>query len=152
MKTIEKSKTRKASISDIDQLVELENKCFDSDKFNRNQFKYLLSKAKGFVFIYEIGDNIVGSLILLSRKNSPKLRIYSVAVNPEYQGQGIAGHLLKQAQRMAKEQHKKYLTLEVKSINETAIKLYLKFGFKTISVKENYYSDGNSALVMKIEI
>ena len=38
--------------------------------------------------------------------------------------------------------------LEVKENNKTAIKLYQKFGFKTESIREKYYSDGQNALVM----
>jgi len=44
------------------------------------------------------------------------------------------------------------LSLEVKTTNESAIRLYQKRGFNTISAKENYYNDGNTALVMQKEI
>ena len=152
MRTVEKSKIRKATISDVDQLLQLENKCFDSDQFNKNQFKYLVNKANGFVFVYAAAEKIKGSIILLRRKNAKNLRIYSIAVDPDSQGQGIASKLLAQAEKTAKNHEIKNLTLEVKSTNETAINLYLKSGFKTASVKENYYNDGNAALIMKKEI
>ena len=38
--------------------------------------------------------------------------------------------------------------LEVRESNQKAIKLYQKFGFKTASVREKYYGDGENALVM----
>ncbi len=143
---------RLATRLDVNQLIDLENKCFNTDRFSKNQFKYLVEKANGFVFIFENEKKIIGSIILLKRKNSKILRIYSIAVNPNYQGQGIAGKLLKQAEKIAIDYKMRILSLEVKTTNESAIRLYQKRGFNTISAKENYYNDGNTALVMQKEI
>lgn len=142
---------RLALKSDVDQLIELENRCFTTERFNKNQFKYIVEKANGFVYVYE-EKKIIGSVILLKRKSSKKLRIYSIAVDPDYQGLGIASKLLRQAEEVAVDCKMKMLTLEVKTTNQSAIKLYQKWGFKTIAVKDNYYSDGNSALIMQKEI
>lgn len=151
-KPAEKYQIRLAEAADVNQLLDLELRCFTSDRFNKRQFAYLVKKANGLVFVYEIDKKIVGSLILLKRKNSQRLRIYSISVDPDFRGKGIASKLLSQAEKAATDQNLKALTLEVKSTNRAAIDLYVRFGFETKSVKENYYEDGNSAFVMVKEI
>jgi ribosomal-protein-alanine N-acetyltransferase len=42
--------------------------------------------------------------------------------------------------------------LEVKDSNKVAIALYENFGFKKISQRKNYYSDGSNADIMILEI
>ena len=44
------------------------------------------------------------------------------------------------------------ITLEVRKSNLVAIKLYESFGFKTVTTRENYYPNGESALMMYLKI
>ena len=46
----------------------------------------------------------------------------------------------------------KYLTLEVRVSNEPAIKLYEKYGLKSLGIRKGYYQDNNEdALIMWTE-
>ena len=46
----------------------------------------------------------------------------------------------------------KYITLEVRASNVPAIKLYEKYGFKSLGVRKGYYQDnGEDALIMWTE-
>ena len=46
----------------------------------------------------------------------------------------------------------KYITLEVRVSNEKAIKLYEKYGFKSLGTRKGYYQDNNEdALIMWTE-
>lgn len=40
------------------------------------------------------------------------------------------------------------ITLEVRKSNIVAIKLYESYGFKTVTIRENYYSNGEPAFLM----
>ena len=44
------------------------------------------------------------------------------------------------------------ILLEVRPSNEAALKLYKKFGFETLYERENYYSDGEKAQVMRMVV
>ena len=46
---------RKADLRDLDTLVEIENTCFDVDRFSRRTFRYLLTKANAETLVYEEG-------------------------------------------------------------------------------------------------
>ena len=67
--------------------------------------------------------------------------INSIAVIPEFQGQGIASELLKSAFTKARELGFTKISLYVETVNEHAINVYQKYGFKitqTVIFKEKY--------------
>ena len=66
--------------------------------------------------------------------------IDNVAVRPEYRRQGIADQLLDVICRFG-EAHLRFLTLEVRPSNTSAVALYQKHGFKEAGRRKNYYTD-----------
>ena len=77
-----------------------------------------------------------------------ELNLLKLAVLPQYQKLGIGFKLMEHTFEYRKLHKLSSYFLEVKENNKTAIKLYQKFGFKTESKREKYYSDGQTALVM----
>jgi ribosomal-protein-alanine N-acetyltransferase len=75
--------------------------------------------------------------------------ITTVAVDPEWQGRGIASRLLVAQHRTAIQRGATAMTLEVRVSNRRAIDLYRRFGYAPAGVRRNYYSEeGEDALVM----
>lgn len=70
-------------------------------------------------------------------------QITNVALLPKYRGRGIAGLLLKKMIETAKINDISSITLEVRPSNEKAIRLYEKFGFKSVGRRPHYYLDNN---------
>ena len=140
------SQVEKAAISDIPKLADLEKNIFTSDIIYPRQFRYLLTKANGEIFKVEEFGDLVGYMVLLKRKKSKKLRIYSICVAPQARKKGIAGKLICHAEKYGRCQQLESLVLEVCEKNTKAIDLYKKVGFFQLKRKENYYEDGCSAL------
>ena len=46
----------------------------------------------------------------------------------------------------------KHITLEVASQNTIAIHLYEKMGFQKISIRKNYYRNGDDAIIMAFSL
>ena len=63
--------------------------------------------------------------------------IQNLAVLPEYRKKGIAFSLLKKLLESSK--NLKFITLEVRQSNTSAINLYKKLGFSTVGVRKNFY-------------
>lgn len=143
--SIEQAKT-----TDVDSILEIENQCFDSDRFSKRQFLYLITKSKGFFYVAKQQGQIVGYLSLLQNDRAHILRIYSIAVHPQAQGRGIAQKLIDKAIQEAKSNDLQSVSLEVKTSNTPAISLYEKKGFMKTIIKPNYYADGSPAYVMKL--
>src|SRR5659263_647335 len=85
---------RLATKGDLDALLNLENICFKEETFQKRQLKYLLLKARSMVLAAEIDRNIIGSMIILLRKNILNARIYSFNVHPEHRRKGIGSSLM----------------------------------------------------------
>lgn len=67
--------------------------------------------------------------------------ITNLAILPEYQGNGLARELIKEAKKYALSKECLTVSLEVKTNNMKAITLYLSEGFQIIGVKNDYYKD-----------
>jgi ribosomal-protein-alanine acetyltransferase len=143
---------RKAIKSDLLNITGIEKDSFGKDAFSLRQFKYLLESSNSYFYSATINESPVGYLILLKRKGSKALRIYSIAIDSRQRGKGIARRLIDLAKEIAKQNNYERITLEVSEINQPAIDLYQKVGFTNVGSKPNYYSDGSSAFLMLKEL
>ncbi|HEX7627396.1 MAG TPA: N-acetyltransferase [Candidatus Methanoperedens sp.] len=135
-----------ATREDLDALLSLENICFKEETFPGRQLQYLLLKAKSMVLVTEIESNIIGSMIILLRKNILNARIYSLNVHPEHRRKGVASSLMETAFDILKEKGYKKITLEVGINNHIAQNLYQSMGFIVDKKLFNYYTNGDDAL------
>lgn len=141
-----------AKPSDLKAVLELEQLCFNAESFTRRQLRYLISKAKGHFLLSRKGNQISAFMVLLGKKNSSFMRLYSIAVSPNFRGRGLARHLLTEAAKLAKADGFRYIHLEVSEINEAAVKLYLCEGFEVFGERRAYYKNGSKALLMRKEV
>jgi ribosomal-protein-alanine N-acetyltransferase len=75
--------------------------------------------------------------------------ITTIAVDPDFQGNGIGELLLLGLIDRAQQIGARWLTLEVRITNDVAQRLYEKYTFKEMGIRRRYYSDnGEDALVM----
>lgn len=130
---------RSAGTEDVDKLEELENQIFLEAR-SRRQIADAISCESGAkqIIIAEFNGEAVG---YAWREYS---EIIAVAVAENRRGKGVGAMLLKQLIDGTGEAF-----LEVRESNKAAIALYHKFGFKSITVRERYYIDGENAVVMK---
>ncbi len=140
---------RKAGLQDLEALVNLEESSFAIDRFSRRSFRYLLSKANAETLLAEEGKQAIGYAMLLFNTGTSLARLYSIAVLPEYQGQGLGGELLKLAEEKARQHECIGLRLEVRSDNLNAIRIYEKHGYKRIGSAKDYYEDHMDAVRME---
>lgn len=140
---------RIAELQDLKSILEIERQSFAHEAFNARQFKYLLTAATSCFFVVTMDNLIAGYAILLWRKNSKLMRIYSIAVAKEFRGKGVAHNMLQEAKRFAKVKKRAALSLEVSADNARAIFIYHNEGFITTGQKQHYYGQNKHALVMK---
>lgn len=75
--------------------------------------------------------------------------VTTIAVSPSHRGLGIGELLLNGLIDQALELQASRLTLEVRISNESAQRLYLKYGFQPSGTRVRYYTDnGEDALIM----
>ncbi len=143
---------RPATKADTPELYRVEQRCFDAESFSRRQVNYLAVQLSGSFWILEEDEKIAGFIVLLQRTNSQALRVYSLAVSPEFRGKQYAQQLMQKAVEYAQKQGKDRLYLEVSEHNHGAIQLYQKLGFQLTGIRPRYYRDGSNACLMEKKI
>lgn len=141
-----------ATLADLDQLVVLEQRLFETDKFSRKNLRYLIKRATVIVVRTEKERNIIGYAILLGRRNSRKARIYSLGVAESVSRRGIGTQLVCTLEAIATLRNCTSLTLEVSDTNKAALLFYYKHGFKQYGFRYSYYKDGGHALLMRKDL
>ena len=153
MKGSEAVSGRQAAKTDLNFILGVENACFSSaDAFKADQILYLVrnprKSCRTEIILY--GKNQAGWASFLLRKNSSSVRLYSIALLPEFSGKGIARNYLNQMLSAFPDCRR--MLLEVRASNSRAIKLYENLGFKVIHELPGYYPDGESGVKMEREL
>ncbi len=135
---------RKASLKDAQELFSCENQLFSSLDFplSLGSFYYHLKRNDIFIFIKD--NNIVGYILWLKRKDY--YRLYSIGVLKEFRGLNIAQRLLEFSFETLDTNS---YSLEVKTTNSGAIRLYEKNGFKIKKVLTAYYPNNIDGYLMQ---
>jgi ribosomal protein S18 acetylase RimI-like enzyme len=141
---------RPATLEDAKSMFGLENSCFVTDKISFRQIKYLLIKAKAINLVAEKNGHVVAYCICLTPLLPRPARLYSIAVAPEWQGNGIAEQLIHHLLSMLLAKGYRHCRLEVRQSQKNTQSLYQKLGFVKINHLPQYYGDGEAGLKMDI--
>ncbi|EKE70952.1 GNAT family N-acetyltransferase/peptidase C39 family protein [Gallaecimonas xiamenensis] len=142
-------KLRLATLADLDDLHDLEQKAFTHDRLDRRRWRHLLKEAHGQVWVAEDKTKLLGAAVLLLKKGTALARLYSLAVDPAARGRGLAKALMEKIEAAALGEGSVAIRLEVQQGNVPAIGLYERFGFKAIAPLFAYYEDGGDGLRME---
>ncbi|RDV24250.1 GNAT family N-acetyltransferase [Alteromonas aestuariivivens] len=140
---------RIACLDDVSALNALEQRCFNSDRLSKRRFRYYVDAGHAELVVACIADELVGYGLLLSRRGTLLTRLYSIAVDPERRGMGIAENLLRELEGRALARGKRVMRLEVAQGNAAAIRLYERLGFSPFGMYLEYYEDKSNALRMQ---
>lgn len=144
---------REASLDDLPFLARLEQQAFEP--FQQNTYQSLkngiLSSFQS-VFILEEKDTQkpAGAMVLFKYKKS--LRLYSLAVLPEYQNKGLGNIFIDFFRSYAIKNHYANLSLEVHSNNDKLISWYANKGFEKVVTLKNYYQNGDDGIKMRMRL
>jgi len=140
------TRIRPAELTDLDALVAIENRCFDTDRLSRRSFRHLLTRGRAATLVAERGGAVVGYVLVLFSHGTLHARIYSLAVDPAARGLGLGRELVVAAEDAAQDQECSEIRLEVRKGNEEAIGLYESLGYRRFGVLTDYYEDHEDAL------
>jgi ribosomal protein S18 acetylase RimI-like enzyme len=140
---------RPASTEDLDRLVELENRCFTYDRLSRRSFRHFLTTDTATCLVTERAGVLAGYVLVLFHGRTALARLYSMAVAPEQQSQGLGRALLQAAEAAALDAGAAVMRLEVNPGNAPAVALYRSVGYVDIGVYHAYYEDDSDALRME---
>ena len=136
---------RPLTYADLPQVVAIERRAFPTP-WSLAMFVLELSKASGICLAAMFEGRLVGYLVC-SRYDTV-WHLMNVAVDDRLRRQGIATALLERLFELADKPSEQY-TLEVRTSNVSAIRLYERFGFRAAGRRRAYYHDNREdALIM----
>ena len=139
-------RVRRGENNDLDELVMLEDRTFDSDRLSRAQYRRHLDSESAQILVASASHNhFLGAAVLFFRKHSAVARVYSLATQPEARGKGVGTALLAAADHAARRRGCRALRLEVQTGNAGAIRLYEGLGYVRIGRYAHYYQNGMDA-------
>ncbi|MFK2902450.1 GNAT family N-acetyltransferase [Dyella ginsengisoli] len=139
-------RVRRAELSDLDDLVALEDATFDSDRMSRAQYRRHLDSDSASVLVASANHRrFLGTAVVFYRKGSRVARLYSLASRPEARGKGVGSALLATVEQAARQRGCRELRLEVRLDNASAIRLYERLGYRRLGRLERFYEDGADA-------
>ena len=127
-------------VNNIDEILYLIKNYFPQYSFNKTYEK---------VINYRIGDERVAFISYSIIYERAELNY--IAVITKYRRRGIAQKLFEYVVDDLKNNMVKNLSLEVNVNNESAVRFYLKNGFKIESIRKKYYGN-DDAYLMVLEV
>jgi [ribosomal protein S18]-alanine N-acetyltransferase len=136
---------RRLTYADLPQVIAIERRAFPTP-WSLAMFVLELSKPSGICLAALIDERLVAYLVC-SRYDTV-WHLMNIAVDDRLRRQGIATAMLEHLFELADRPSEQY-TLEVRTSNEDAIRLYERFGFRTAGRRRAYYHDNREdALIM----
>ncbi len=136
---------------DIDRVALIEAGAYGEHHWSKDSFYSEVNNklAKYYTARFSNGEIVgyIGSWHIVDEAH-----ITTLAVDKNYQRKHVAECLIVKMLEDCYNEFIKYITLEVRVSNLPAIKLYEKYGFKSLGTRKGYYQDNNEdALIMWTE-
>ena len=135
---------RRLTYADLPQVIAIERRAFTTP-WSLAMFVLELSKSSGICLAGLRGGRIVGYLVC-SRYDTV-WHVMNVAVDDRLRRAGIATALIDRLFTIADTPGEQY-TLEVRTSNDAAIRLYERFGFRAAGRRRGYYHDNHEDAVI----
>ena len=136
---------RPAGLADLEALSRLEQQAFATDRLSRRSFRHLLTRGHALTLVDEAHGRLRGYVLLLLRQGTSLARLYSIAVAPDAQRQGVARALVEAAEAAALEQGCMVMRLEIRRDNAASLALFRRLGYRDIGIHAGYYEDAMDA-------
>jgi ribosomal-protein-alanine N-acetyltransferase len=141
---------REMTASDVASVRALEVSSFDEPWSERVLRDEIAAPGRSYVVAEDPVGRVVGYAGLLVAAG--EAHVMTIAVDPEHRGRGIGTRLMLAVARAGLEAGAEHLTLEVRDGNESARRLYERFGFRPAGMRRNYYRDGDAVVMWALDI
>ncbi|MGM0500993.1 MAG: GNAT family N-acetyltransferase [Bacillota bacterium] len=135
----------------IKDIIEIEEEAFGEGGLNNWSLPPFI--YHGLVYIIQVDREVTGVIEYMRDFNDMnKAYLYGLAIDKEYQEQGLGSKLLEHSLKELKKQKINKVELTVEPDNDSAIELYKKFGFEKIAYRKAEYGPGEDRVIMKLSL
>ena len=140
---------REVTATDLTQLIDLEKRCFASDRLSKRSFSHWIKSKHRVFLVAESHGQLSAYGLVIMRKGTRLARLYSIAVDQDIEGKGIGRKILLALEKSTVAAGKLFLRLEVEKTNQRAINLYQSMGYKIFGDYQHYYENNGDAFRMQ---
>lgn len=105
--------------------------------------------SSSYVIVHRREKKIIGYIIYWHIKD--EVQISNIAVHPDFRRMGVGESIMRQVLFQLEKGGSKFISLEVRPSNMTAIKLYHKLGFDILGIRKNYYRNPPEHAVVMVK-
>ena len=142
---------RRALETDLDPLLRLERRCFESP-WAPQAFEQELVHPQAelwLAYVEEDGEDAEPIGYVDFWVVAGEVSLLNLAVDPRLRRRGLARQLLALMEEVGRENSGEVVFLEVRRSNLPGLELYRNFGFVQVGIRKGYYSDNREdALVL----
>ncbi|WP_113906603.1 GNAT family N-acetyltransferase/peptidase C39 family protein [Aliidiomarina celeris] len=140
----------------LNALLSINQRSAPYDALSRRSFRRFIDHEQGQCVVLEVaqpqGWLCVGYAILLYRKATRLARLYSLAIDPDWQGQGLGSELMAYVENHARNTYSLFLRLEVNANDNGSLAFCSGRGYKQLGLKAAYFDDASDALVLQKQL
>jgi ribosomal-protein-alanine N-acetyltransferase len=141
---------RQARRSDLERILEIEKLSFSREAWNRKLLLEYLQGCPELFLVAKSGRRIAGYSITCVTRTGAEL--VSIAVDPAFREHGVGTAMMKYTAAILRRRGESNWSLNVRIKNESAIRLYRRFGFVRSRTLRGYYEDGGDAWRMLLKV
>lgn len=141
---------RSMQLNDVEHICRIEEEAFSTpwtaaayiNELKNNHFaRYMVMELEGEIIGY------AGMWLIMEEAH-----VTNLAVRADYRGKKLGERLVRELQKTARFIGAVRMTLEVRKSNIVAQSLYRKLGFYSVGFRKGYYSDGEDAMIMWVDL
>ncbi|ELZ81838.1 ribosomal-protein-alanine N-acetyltransferase [Haloferax elongans ATCC BAA-1513] len=142
---------RRADRADLLDVLRIERTCFD-EPWPYSAFELFVDEPAFLVAAR--GNDILGYVVadVMPNHGNDIGHVKDLAVRPEARGRGLGRHLLVSALTRLVMAGATVVKLEVRVSNDPALDLYRSVGFQAARRNPGYYSNGEDAYIMVLDL
>jgi [ribosomal protein S18]-alanine N-acetyltransferase len=144
---------RPLAASDLDAVMAVELRAY-AYPWSRGNFSDSLVAGHRLVGLFDAAGGLLAYEV--SMAGVDERHLLNLTVAPEFQGRGLARHLLDRLVGHAAATGAAGIWLEVRQSNQRARQLYERYGFATVGTRRGYYPNRQSrredAVVMSLDL
>lgn len=142
---------RPMELSDLPQIEIIEKNSFSTPWPIQAYFTQLTNNQSARYTVVIVNGKVAGYCGCSLTSN--KAHIMTIAIHPNYRGQGLGRAILTHVMGMMRAAGVTEMTLEVRVSNFIAQSLYEKLGFKRCGIRPKYYFDNQEdAIIMRVTL
>lgn len=143
---------RRISTESLTPVSALERACFPNDYWSRTTLKGVLTRWSGSLSLGAFANGELLGYTSAVLESPREVHLLSLAVAPEHRRRGIASRLVSSVLHWGGMRGCTRAFLETSVSSTGAEAVYGRLGFRTEGISDDYYEDGEAALVMSRDL